>query len=68
MGVAQDQQVPRITGNRQATCNRAWGIATIFVVHIVLIVTCRQDSGIVNINLIVTLWRHAIYPARKVQP
>ncbi|MNY32334.1 hypothetical protein D3C86_1665420 [compost metagenome] len=39
MGVPQDQQAPRVTRESQAARDRTGVIATIFVIHTVLIVT-----------------------------
>jgi hypothetical protein len=55
MGVAQDQDAPCVTDESQGARNRAGVIASIFVVHIILVVTNHQIGSIVRFKLIVTL-------------
>jgi hypothetical protein len=55
MGVAQDQQTPRVARKCKAPCDRAGILKSFFAVHTKKIVTYFQIDSIVRIGLILTL-------------
>jgi hypothetical protein len=55
MGIPQDQYAPRVAGNSQATHYGARVIASIFIVHTILIVTRFRNDSNITLELIVTV-------------
>lgn len=55
MSIPQDQYAPRIAGNSQAARYGARVIASIFIVHTVLIVTNFQIGSNIAFEMIVTV-------------